>query len=71
MLGESLTIDCGAAGNPYPETHITSHDGQPLNGPSNSVLVFAYYLLRNGGIVASLQPRQSVRGSLSRENLSL
>lgn len=31
MLGESLTIDCGAAGNPYPETHITSHDGQPLN----------------------------------------
>uniref|UniRef100_A0A183D0X6 Ig-like domain-containing protein n=1 Tax=Gongylonema pulchrum TaxID=637853 RepID=A0A183D0X6_9BILA len=31
MAGESLTIDCGATGDPRPETHITSRDGQPLN----------------------------------------
>ncbi|VBB34608.1 unnamed protein product, partial [Acanthocheilonema viteae] len=31
MLGESLTIDCGSIGNPQPETHITNHNGFPLN----------------------------------------
>ncbi|MCP9266331.1 hypothetical protein DINM_021862 [Dirofilaria immitis] len=31
MFGESLTIDCGSVGNPQPETHITNHNGLPLN----------------------------------------
>lgn len=31
MLGESLTIDCGSIGNPQPETHISNHNGFPLN----------------------------------------
>uniref|UniRef100_A0A0R3S343 Ig-like domain-containing protein n=1 Tax=Elaeophora elaphi TaxID=1147741 RepID=A0A0R3S343_9BILA len=31
MFGESLTIDCGSIGNPQPETHITNHNGFPLN----------------------------------------
>ncbi|VDK48006.1 unnamed protein product [Anisakis simplex] len=31
MLGESLTIDCGATGNPQPEIEITDSDGEPLN----------------------------------------
>ncbi|VDN05874.1 unnamed protein product [Thelazia callipaeda] len=38
MLGESLTIDCGATGNPPPETHITNHDGLPL---SETLFIFA------------------------------
>lgn len=32
MLGESLTIDCGASGEPQPEIEITDADGEPLKG---------------------------------------
>ncbi|VDM43723.1 unnamed protein product [Toxocara canis] len=32
MLGESLTVDCGASGDPQPEIEITDADGEPLKG---------------------------------------
>ena len=32
MVGESLTINCGAKGNPQPEIEMTNEDGELLKG---------------------------------------
>uniref|UniRef100_F1KWP5 Neural cell adhesion molecule 2 n=1 Tax=Ascaris suum TaxID=6253 RepID=F1KWP5_ASCSU len=40
MLGESLTIDCGASGEPQPEIEITDADGEPLKESEFTVAGF-------------------------------
>ena len=32
MVGEPLTIDCGAKGNPQPEIEMTNEEGEELAG---------------------------------------
>lgn len=32
MVGEPLTIDCGANGKPQPDIEMTNEDGELLNG---------------------------------------